>query len=125
MHSKQCPKVTAMGSKSITIRMSIKDVQTMVEYLVDHPEIEGTSELVRAAVMKYIKRDGDAASQDNLGGTFVRLNAVELDAIHLAMATGPYISEEEFVRDHLRKAIAPDIEKRVASLLDASQTLTP
>ena len=114
-----------MGSKSITIRMGIKDVQTMVEYLVDHPEFEGTSDLVRAAVMKYIKRDGDVTSQDNVSGTFVRLNGVELDAIHLAMETSTYISEEEFIRDVLRRAITPEIEKRNASLLDARQTLTP
>jgi len=75
--------------------------------------------------MKYIRGDAEDTSSDKKGsGIFVRLTRMEQSAIALALETGPYIDAEEFVRDSLRKTIAPKIDEQNGNLLETAQKLT-
>jgi Arc/MetJ-type ribon-helix-helix transcriptional regulator len=106
--------------------MGVKDVQTMDDYLAKHADdFENMSHFIRTAVMEYIRRDAESAPSDNKsGGVFVRLSKMESAAIDLAIETGPYVDGAEFIRDALRRTIAPDISEQNGNLLGAAQKLT-
>ena len=119
--------VATMNDKrvSISLRMGIRDVQMMDDYLKEHTEFDNMSHFIRTAVVRYIERDAECASADNkTGGLFVRLNKMELAAIDFAIETGAYIDGEEFIRDSLRKTIAPKIAEQNGNLLETVQKLT-
>ena len=110
---------------SISLRMGIRDVQMMDDYLAEHAEFDNMSHFIRTAVMKYIERDAERTSQDNkVSGLFVRLSRMELAAIDFAIEAGAYLDGEEFIRDSLRKTIAPRIDEQNGNLLETAQKLT-
>ena len=110
---------------SISLRMGIKDVQMMDDYLEKHTEFENVSHFIRAAVAEYIRGDAESTSPENAsGGIFVRLSKMELAAIDLAIEAGAYIDGEEFIRDSLRRTIAPKIDEQNGNLLETVQKLT-
>jgi len=113
--------------KVISLRMGAEEIQAMGNYLVEHAELGlTTSQLIRAAVMKYIRGDAENTSSDKKGnGIFVRLSKMERAAITLALENGPYADEEDFLRDSLRRMIAPKIEEQNGNLLEAAQKLMP
>ncbi|MCL2786037.1 MAG: hypothetical protein FWD81_02295 [Methanomassiliicoccaceae archaeon] len=106
--------------------MGAEEILAMGNYLVEHADLGlNTSQLIRTAVMKYIRGDAENTSSDKKGsGIFVRLSKTELAAVALALETGPYIDEEEFIRDSLRKTIAPRIDEQNGNLLETAQKLT-
>ena len=116
-----------MDDERITLRMGTRDVQMMDVFLEEHSGLGWSrSQLIRAAVTKYIKGDAESTPSDNkASGIFVRLAPAEAAAIHLAMETGPYITEEEFIRDCLRREMAPNISEKNGNLLDAARALMP
>ena len=113
--------------KVISLRMGSDEIQAMGRYLVEHADLGlNTSQLIRAAVMKYIRGDAESTSEEQKGsGVFVRLSKMEKDAIALAMEKGAYINEEEFLRDSLRKTIASKIDVFNGNLLETVQSLQP
>jgi len=119
--------VNAMSDKrvSISLRMGIKDVQMMDDYLEEHTEFENVSHFIRTAVAKYIGGDAkDASPENRTDGIFVRLSKMEQAAIDFAIEAGAYIDGEEFIRDSLRKTIAPKINEQNGNLLETVQKLT-
>jgi Arc/MetJ-type ribon-helix-helix transcriptional regulator len=110
---------------SVSLRMGIKDVQIMDDYLMEHPEFENVSHFIRTAVAKYIGGDAERTSQETTTGSgiYVRLSKMELAAIDRALQTGAYIDGEEFIRDSLRKTIAPKVDEQNGNLLETAQKL--
>jgi len=103
-----------MDDERITLRMGTNDVQSMDNYLEEHPELGTRSQFIRTALREYMKRDAHDTPSDKKtdkgDGIFVRFSRTELDAMRNIVGEGYFITEEEFIRDCVRKNYSP-IEK--------------
>ena len=112
-----------MDDERITLRMGTSDVQSMDDYLLEHPELGNRSQFIRTALREYMTRDGNCTSSDK-SGIFVHLNEKERIALKLIVDNEPFLDSEEFVRHLLRKAISVTEGGAYAGSFETAQKIT-
>ena len=113
-----------MDDEKVTLRMGVKEIQAMDDFLTERTDLGWTrSQFIRAAVAKYLQGDAVVTSSDKGNGVFVFLNKMEWDAIAFATGNGPYRDEEEFIRCCIRDTIAPNIAAKNANAFEAAQNI--
>ncbi|MCL2890290.1 MAG: hypothetical protein FWF40_00165 [Methanomassiliicoccaceae archaeon] len=112
-----------MDDERITLRMGTSDVQTMDDYLVEHPELGNRSQFIRTALREYMTRDGKSTPSDK-SAIYVRLNETERMTLKMIIDKEPFLDDEEFVRHLLRKAISAKEEGEYAEFLVRAQEIT-
>jgi hypothetical protein len=112
-----------MDDERITLRMGTNDVQSMDDYLVEHPELGTRSQFIRTALKEYMNRDGKCAPSDK-SGIYVRLNEKERMALKMIVDDETFIDGEEFFRHLLRKAISVKEDGEYADFFATAQKMT-
>jgi Arc/MetJ-type ribon-helix-helix transcriptional regulator len=101
-----------MEDRKITLRMGPEEGREMDTFLEEHSEFENVSHLIRTAVKKYIHGDANVTSSKPAGsGLFIRFKKTELDTLRTIVERGPFLDEEEFIRDQLRTLYFVSAEK--------------
>jgi len=112
-----------MEDERITLRMGTSDVQSMDDYLVEHPELGNRSQFIRTALREYMTRDGKGTPSDK-SMIYVRLNEKERIALKMIVDNEPFLDDEEFLRHLLRKAISVKEEGAYAEFFETAQKIT-
>ncbi len=103
--------------KIISMRMDAKDIQTIDDFLQDHPELGGRSLFIRTAIREYIDRDaGVLHTQKN--EVAVRLANAEMDTIDSMVEDGIYLDRSDAIRSMVRESI---VDKEVIEQLAKSK----
>ena len=84
--------------KIISLRMGTEELQTMDDYLQQHPEMGGRSLFIRSAIRAYVDRDADVA-QTHKNEVAVRLANAEIDTIDSMVEDGIYIDRSDDTRE--------------------------
>jgi len=111
-----------MDDERITLRMGTNDVQSMDDYLEEHPELGNRSQFIRTALREYMTRDGKGTPSDK-SGIYVRLNEKEKIALEMIVENDTFLDSEEFVRHLLRKAISVKEEGKYAEFFETAQKM--
>ena len=90
--------------KIISLRMGTEELQTMDDYLQQHPEMGGRSLFIRSAIRAYVDRDADVA-QTHKNEVAVRLANAEIDTIDSMVEDGSYIDRSDAIRSMIREKI--------------------
>ena len=91
--------------KIISLRMGTEELQTMDDYLQQHPEMGGRSLFIRSAIRAYARGKDFYEDLTHKNEVAVRLANAEIDTIDSMVEDGIYIDRSDAIRSMIREKI--------------------